>query len=117
MTYPTIRTVDDLRAFMQQHTTEGKVVDDAMLLWFVCVGYARSLSDASIRDRARLFRDGVDPVKTLDDVQKYLDTFWEDEGVDGDQDTYLNITVVYQVFLFFGLNDLVNQVEAQMSDC
>ena len=92
-----IRTVKQLRAFMKKVSKEE--VKDDNLTWFACIGYAESLTDSSLKDLAWLFRGGVTPVKTLDDVQKYIDTFFEEgeSEFNKEQNKYL-LDAVYRFY-------------------
>lgn len=82
--YPTIKTVDELRAFMA--TVAGiPEVREADIIWLVCIVNARMVSDSfTIKDIAALFKDGIDRVESLADVQAFLDTLYE-EDVEGNE--------------------------------
>lgn len=77
-----LSTVEKLREHMQNVDPKHEDVTDDRLCWFVCIQEARSLCDATTKDIARMFQDGIDPINTLDKVQEYLDTIFEDYDLD-----------------------------------
>jgi hypothetical protein len=103
---PQVRTVEQLREVMREFVCEA--VTDKNLVWFACIGYAETLSDSSLKDLARLFAEGVDKVETLDDVQDFIDTFFE--GVDEEEATQNNRYLLAAVARFYGNHVLASQL-------
>jgi hypothetical protein len=99
--YPTIKTVDELRAFME--SVIGEVVTDANLIWFVCVCNARLVSETcSIKDMAALFSEGVAKIDKLSDVQAYLDTVYEEFTEDNAVQNEINaLTLILWILDFY----------------
>ena len=95
--YPTIKTIEDLRAFMA--TVEGQDVSDDDLIWFTCFQNARILLDSSsTKDVARLFAEGMAPIDKLSDVQEFIDTFRLNEG---EIEMYHTLPLIAMVFNFY----------------
>lgn len=103
METPIIKDVEALRQHIQAVDPEHEVVDDDRLFWFVSIQEARSLSDASIKDIASMFRDGMDPINTLERVQEYIDTYFEGYT---DEETIMeqNGFIINAVYDFLGVD-------------
>lgn len=70
--------VEDLRKMMEVTNSEDGIVTDDVLCWFVCVIEANNISDLTVREIANLFRNGVEPINSLEQVQDWLDERVED---------------------------------------
>jgi len=81
-----ISTVEKLREHMQNVDPKHEDVTDDSLCWFVCIQEAKSLYDATTKDIACLFQYGIEPINSLDKVQEYLDTYFEDWDLDNISD-------------------------------
>lgn len=108
MKYPILRTVEDVRKFMEQETND--TVTDDQLGWFNCVVNARSMSDYNLKDMAWMLKDGIEPMGTLDSLQNTLYTYFEDMEDEETQNLYL----VKEVFSFIGKMDNVQEIEVQL---
>lgn len=98
-TFPTIRTVEQLADLMKQ--VSGASIGDSDLIWFVCVQEALAIHDANtIKDTARMLRDGFKAINSLDDVREFLDTRNEEELEEGDTsaETLYLIGAVYDFY-------------------
>lgn len=64
------KTVEELRDVIKSLT--NKNLTDENLIWALCLWEAMSYSEASLKDLARLFCNGVKPIDSLDDIQDTL---------------------------------------------
>lgn len=110
-----IRTVDQLRDFMQSAVTDfGEPIEDKDLIWFVCMQEAEALLDScSTKDIASMFLSGIPAINSLADVQAHIDTRFEDgEEYHEDNNKYL----VAAVYRFLGQYDKANEVVSDDED-
>jgi len=113
MNYPTIKTVEDLRAFMAE--VKGEAVDNAQLFWFVCMYNAALIGDSySRKDIAAMLLGGVKATDSLQDVQDFIDTFYED-GPD-EYNQLQSLYIVKFVFNFFSKGVKEEEVQIQIGD-
>lgn len=100
--YPTIKTVDELRAFMTA-TSIKEVVSHADIIWFVCLYNARVVSEAySLKDIAAMFSEGVAKIDTMHDVQEFLNSLYEEfTECNALQNEINTLTLVAQVLDFY----------------
>ena len=100
---PHMHTVEQLREVLSLVGDEP--ADDDRLIWFACIVNARATSEYTLKDRAQMFRDGVEPVDNLNAVQSLLDTFYDDiseqEG---------SVALLLSVAAFFEDMELLEQV-------
>lgn len=76
---PQVRTVEQLRDAMTLISGKDKPATDDDLIWFTCCQNAELLSDMNLRECASLFSDGIVAIKTLEQVQEHLNTYFEDD--------------------------------------
>lgn len=114
MSYPMIKTTEELRSYMAEVSHEE--VTDETLIWFVNVYNAKILLDSySSKDVAAMLQGGVEPTNKLEHVQQFLDTFYEDSE-DEDYLKLQSLHIIKQVLVFYGEHELVGDVEAEIED-
>lgn len=105
-----ISTVEKLREYMQDVDPKHEFVTADRLIWFVCIQEARILSDATTKDIAGMFRDGIEPINSLAQVQGYLDMIFDDCDLDNiteDDEEYVNDQngdIIRAVYDFYGVD-------------
>lgn len=103
MTYPTITTTEALRSFMAE--VSGEPVSDNQLFWFVCMYNAKLISESfTLSDIAAMLQGGIKPIDSLQDVQGFIDTFYDDDN-DVDYNKYQNLHIVRHALEQLGERD------------
>lgn len=119
MSYPTIKTTEELRSFMSTVKTamgkEGGVTDEN-LFWFVCIYNAKLILDSyTTKDIGAMLQGGVDPTNKLDDVQQFIDTFYEDvDSEDVDYAQLQSLYIIREVADFYSAHDKSADVDAKI---
>lgn len=98
MNHPIIRNTEQLRSFME--SVKHKEVSDNDLTWFVAYFNASMILDAyDTKDLAAMLQEGI-PATTLDSVQPFLDTFYED--YDTSHHYLEGLRLVRFIYYFYG---------------
>lgn len=76
-------TVEELRLLLAQYDPKSRKVTDEQLLWFICVQEARMIFDSgTVKELAGLFQEGIKARSSLEDVQEWLNIFFDEEDED-----------------------------------
>jgi len=109
-----ITKVEDLREYMQHFQPEEAITDET-IIWFNCWREAKVISEQySLKDLASFLFRGQEPMDTIESVQGSLNTWYEDESSDDENDLN-DLYLKCRVCDFYGNNEEHSKIAEQMS--